>query len=253
MTESIPIPNEFDDANDFWPHPIYDRWESNRLGVVRHIVNKEDVGNLEKSGYFRMLVSDNGKRKHYLKHRFIYECFHGPITNVKLVVDHINNIKTDNRLDNLQIISQSENQLKENIKGEKRSHISVRATNLDTGLSTDYYSINDCARNLGIRHVSVRRVLDGVIKTTTSKLDKNKYVFEKIEKLEYKQKGKNRLPIRVRAINIDTNKTSDYDSINTCSNSLDIDRSAIRKIINGINKTSTSKKDKSLYTFEKIN
>ena len=230
MTESIPLPNLFNDENDFWPHPIYDRWESNRLGVVRHIVNKKDVGNLEKSGYFRMLVSDNGKRKHYLKHRFIYECFHGLITNTKLIIDHINNIKTDNRLDNLQLISQSENQLKENIKGEKRSHISVRATNLDTGLSTDYYSINGCARKLDINQASVRRVLDGVIKTTTSKLDKNKYIFEKIEKLEYKQKGQKRPPIRVRAKKLDTGESSDYDSINKCSIALDIDRSAIRRI-----------------------
>ena len=40
--------------------------------------------------------------------RFLYECFHGQIT-VKRVVDHINNIKTDNRLDNLQLITISEN------------------------------------------------------------------------------------------------------------------------------------------------
>ena len=37
MCELIPIPNEFDDANDFWPHPIYDRWEANRNGMVRHV------------------------------------------------------------------------------------------------------------------------------------------------------------------------------------------------------------------------
>ena len=41
MCELIPIRNEFDDDDDFWPHPIYDRSEVNRLGVVRHIVNKK--------------------------------------------------------------------------------------------------------------------------------------------------------------------------------------------------------------------
>ena len=44
-----------------------------------------------------------------LKHRFIFECFHGKINDVKLVIDHINNIKTDNRLENLQLITQSQN------------------------------------------------------------------------------------------------------------------------------------------------
>ena len=37
MCDLIPIPNEFDDANDFWQHPIYDRYEANRLGLVRHV------------------------------------------------------------------------------------------------------------------------------------------------------------------------------------------------------------------------
>ena len=252
MCDLIPIPNEFDDTNDFWLHPVYDRWEANREGIVRHVVNKKDIGNLEKCGYLRILVSDKGKRKHYLKHRFIYECFHGLITNVKLIVDHINNIKTDNRLDNLQLISHSENQLKENIKGKNNPPISVRATNLDTGVSTDYYSINDCSRKLDINQASVRRVLDGVIKTTTSKKDKNKYIFKQIKKLEYKQKGEHRQPIRVRAKKLDTGESTDYDSINKCSNALGIDRSAIRRIINGINESSTSKIDKCLYTFKKI-
>ena len=252
MCDLIPIPNEFDDTNDFWVHPVYDNWEANRLGAVRHVKNKKDIGNLEKSGYFRILVRDNGKRKHYLKHRFIYECFHGLITNTKLVVDHINNIKTDNQLNNLQLTTHSQNQIKENKKGKKNPPISVRATNIDTGESSDYYSINDCSRKLDINHASICRVLHGIIKATTSKLDKNKYIFEQIENLKYQQKGEKRPPIKVRAIKLDTNETSYYDSINKCSNALDIDRSAIRKIINGINETSTSKKDKSLYTFEKI-
>ena len=231
---------------------VYDNWEANRLGVVRHVKHKKDIGNLEKSGYIRMLVSDKGKRKHYLKHRFIYECFHGLITNTKLVVDHMNNIKTDNRLNNLQLISHSQNQIKENKKGKNNPPISVRATNIDTGESSDYYSINDCSRKLDINHASIRRVLNGIIKATTSKLDKNKYIFEKIENLKYQQKGENRHPIKVRAIKLDTNETSDYESLNKCSNALDINLSGIRKIINGINQTAISKKDKSLYTFEKI-
>ena len=41
MCELIPVPNEFDDANDFWSHPIYDRYESNREGIVRHVKNKK--------------------------------------------------------------------------------------------------------------------------------------------------------------------------------------------------------------------
>ena len=82
-------------SNDFCRHPIYDRYEANRFGVVRHIENKKDIGRLSNSGYLIITVRYQGILKYYQKHRFIYECFHGSITNSKLVIDHINNIKTD--------------------------------------------------------------------------------------------------------------------------------------------------------------
>ena len=87
MCELIPLPNEFDDENDFWTHPIYDRYEANRKGVVRHVKNKKDIGHLNNSGYLLIGVSDEGIRKDYLKHRFIFECFHGKINDVKLVAE----------------------------------------------------------------------------------------------------------------------------------------------------------------------
>ena len=182
MTENIPLPGEFDDANDFWPHPVYDKWEANRKGVVRNVVNKKDIGNLEKSGYLRIAVYDNGTKKHYLKHRFIYECFHGLITNTKLVIDHMNNIKTDNQLKNLQLITQSQN-VKKDYRKDKNlpPAIRVRAVNINTGESSDYDSITKCSKCLDITPASISDVLKGRQKTATSKLDKNKYKFEKLD------------------------------------------------------------------------
>ena len=180
MCDLIPIPNEFDDANDFWSHPIYDRWEANREGVVRHVKHKKDIGCLNKFGYLKIsLVNDEGIRKHYQKHRFIFECFHGKINDVKLVVDHVNNIKIDNRLENLQLITQSQNIKKEHRKGKKLPSIRVRATNINSRESFDYDSIKKCGKGLDIHIGSISGVLNGITKTATSKLDKNKYKFEK--------------------------------------------------------------------------
>ena len=179
MCESIPIPNEFDDENDFWPHPIYDRYEANRKGVVRHVKNKKDIGHLNNSGYLLIGVSDEGIRKDYLKHRFIFECFHGKINDAKLVVDHINNIKIDNRLENLQLITYSQNMKKEHRKGEKLPPIRVRAINVNLGESFDYDSIYECGKELDIHPASIRFVLNGINKTATSKIDKNKYYFQR--------------------------------------------------------------------------
>ena len=166
---------------DWWSHPIHDKYEANRFGVVRHIENKKDIGRLSNSGYLIITVRYHGILKYYQKHRFIYECFHGKINDAKLVVDHINNIKSDNRLDNLQLLTQSQNLKKEHRKGKCLPPIRVRAININTGESTDYVSLNECGRRLDINHGSISLVLNGNNKTVTSKKDKNKYKFEKLD------------------------------------------------------------------------
>ena len=180
MCENIPLPGEFDDANDFWKHPIYDNWEANRLGIVRHVKHKKNIGTLTNKGYNLISVNDQGIKKGYLKHRFIYECFFGLITDPKLVIDHKNNIKADNRLENLQLITQSQNIKKENPKGQRLPRISVRGTNKNTGESSEYHSLYKCSKELDINHDSISKVLKGINKTATSKKDKCKYTFEKI-------------------------------------------------------------------------
>jgi len=61
--ETTPIPNEFDDDNDFWSHPIYTNYECNRNRIVRNIKNKKPIGSLNRHGYYHNSVNDNGKRK----------------------------------------------------------------------------------------------------------------------------------------------------------------------------------------------
>ena len=107
--------------------------------------------------------------------------FHGKINDVKLVVDHLNNIKTDNRLENLQLITKSQNIKKDHRKGENLPPaIRVRATNINTGESSDYDSISKCSKKLDINPGSIIRVLNGIQKTATSKIDKNKYYFVRL-------------------------------------------------------------------------
>ena len=167
-------------ANEFCKHLIYDKWEANREGVVRHVENKKDIGSLTNSGYLRKTVYDQDIRKKYYKHRFIFECFHGKINDVKLVVDHINNIKIDNRLENLQLITYSKNMKKEHRNGKNLPPIRVRAININSGESSDYHSIYECSKRLDINDCSIRYVLNGTTKTATSKIDKNKYTFKRL-------------------------------------------------------------------------
>ena len=179
IAETLPIPNEFDDSNDFWVHPIYTNYEANRNGIVRHIKNKKPIGILTNRGYYYITIRDNGNKKNFKSHRFIYECFHGVITD-KRVIDHINNIKTDNRLDNLQLITQRENMKKNNAGGKCLPPIKIKAINMETGESFVYESIKKTAKDLIIDSGLICHVLKGLQKTSLSKKYNQRYRFEKI-------------------------------------------------------------------------
>ena len=97
-----------------------------------------------------------------------------------MVVDHINNIRTDNRLENLQLITRSENEKRANKKGKCLPQIPDRARNVNSGESFDYHSIYECSLRLGIHKSSISSVLNGMTKTATSKKDKCKYTFKRI-------------------------------------------------------------------------
>ena len=57
-------------------------------------------------GYQKVDLSKNGSKKYYQVHQLIAMTFlnHKPCKH-KMVVDHINEIRTDNRLENLQIVT----------------------------------------------------------------------------------------------------------------------------------------------------
>lgn len=65
-------------------------------------------------GYLRIGFRRKGeKQKCYLVHRLVYSSFNGPIA-ADMTVDHINGIRTDNRLENLQLLTREENTRKAN-------------------------------------------------------------------------------------------------------------------------------------------
>jgi hypothetical protein len=64
--------------------------------------------------YLRSGLKTNGTKKSYMIHQLVAMAFlnHKP-NGLNLVVDHINNIKTDNRLENLQIVTVRHNSTKD--------------------------------------------------------------------------------------------------------------------------------------------
>jgi hypothetical protein len=86
------------------------------LGRVKSIkFNKEKMLSKTKlsNGYLRVSLSKDGKSKTKTIHSLVAESFLNHKSNMYIVVDHINNVKIDNNLSNLQIISQRANSSKD--------------------------------------------------------------------------------------------------------------------------------------------
>lgn len=76
-----------------------------RKRIVRACVRKQ---NINVRGYYYVRLSKNGKGKNVLVHRALMEAF-VPNPDNKPYIDHINTIKTDNRLENLKWVTSKEN------------------------------------------------------------------------------------------------------------------------------------------------
>jgi hypothetical protein len=59
-------------------------------------------------GYVRVAAYHNGEQKKYSVHRVVWEAVNGPIPD-GMVINHLNGVKTDNRIGNLEMVTPSEN------------------------------------------------------------------------------------------------------------------------------------------------
>lgn len=75
------------------------------------LAEKRELGFIHPSGYVHINLSSNGVKKQVRAHRVIYMAANGHIP-VDMVVDHINNDKSDNRICNLQLLTAKENSKK---------------------------------------------------------------------------------------------------------------------------------------------
>ena len=175
----------------FFIHPIYKKYAANKYGEIMNVrLKKPMIGNINNSGYLHIVIYiSKNKKKTYLSHRFIYECFNGMIEKDKFI-NHINFIRTDNRLKNLEVVTRSENNKKSAInrdysfvKGNYKNKKTVKGINLLTNEEIIYNSLYSVYKILSINAGHVKMICEGInyCKSATSKKDGQKYKFEYIK------------------------------------------------------------------------
>lgn len=116
-------------------HPIYINYEGSNLGRIRSLNYRKSNSlkelklSLNKQGYLQFGPWCNKEKQTYLAHRFIWECFNGLIPE-NMEIDHINTIRTDNRIENLRCCTSKENS--NNPLSLKRSSATHKGITLST-------------------------------------------------------------------------------------------------------------------------
>ena len=152
------------------------KYQVSNLGRVKslsyHMSKKEKVLSpcFDNYGYYLIQLSKDNSQKTYKLHRLVWEAFNGPVPE-GMQINHINENRIDNRLENLNLMTPKENVnwgtrtdraakamvnnpkiCKQVIKYSKNNEFicvypSARQASRETGIS--YRHINDCCREYG--------------------------------------------------------------------------------------------------------
>jgi hypothetical protein len=163
-----------------------DRYIINRKGIVKSlIIDKilEDTYNTQFEQAYKSvkLIDKEGNRNSFLIHTLVYKTFVGDIPK-NMVIDHIDRDKFNNNLENLRLLTQSEN-------SKNCIRTDIQKNDLDI-LSSNFINIGKKYNNFDLSNYTINEY--GQIKTKTNKLMKlsnqrNYKIISLIDKLNNKR------------------------------------------------------------------
>lgn len=130
---------------------------------------------IQKKGYLRISLSQNGESKFLQVHRLVAQAFINNPDN-KETVNHINGIKTDNSVKNLEWCTNAENLQHSYMIGLRKSNddilrknrekqmVKINQYTLDGKFIKKWESLNSIQRELGYPYGNIARCCNGVYK-----------------------------------------------------------------------------------------
>ena len=162
------------DGKKYYKHPVFNTYAASKDGEVINVKTGRIIKMANCNGYLVFSICDKKleKPKKYYNHRFVFEVFKGPIPRF-FEIDHQNNIKADNRLKNLKLLSH-----KQNIENSKNK--AIISINIETGEERRFKSLKRASIEMNIKSSNISSIccLRKSHKTATSKKDNHKYTFK---------------------------------------------------------------------------
>ena len=156
---------------------------------TQKIINKHNLliqMPTNKDGY--VLCSIHHKQR--LLHRVIYEHVHNIAIPNNMVIDHKNDIRNDNKIENLEMMSQSDNCIKscknrnyDYVKDNHKNVHKVKVTNVATNETNIFKSVYGASEYTNVNVGIIQLICQGSLysKTGTSKSTNTVYKFEYTE------------------------------------------------------------------------
>ncbi len=145
------------------------RYEVSNLGRIRRLPKHGEPKILKtgihRTGYVRVNLADSGVQTHFLVHRLVAIHFIRKRKN-KPYVNHKNGVKHDNRVENLEWCTSSENNLHAyRVLGRvgKNGYPGISVRCIETGV--EYESVADASEDTGVFRTSIFNMLSGRYKT----------------------------------------------------------------------------------------
>jgi hypothetical protein len=155
-----------------------DLYEVSNLGRINSLFTRKGKimkPKIEKDGYLRIGFWKDGKQKYFNVHRLVAEVFLPKKEDYQNQINHINKIKSDNRVENLEWVSNIENHFHKNIDNNTTSKYVGVAWNKSKNKWTSYINFENKKVHLGT-FLNENLAHDARLQFQKEKGIKNKYL-----------------------------------------------------------------------------